>query len=101
MERKIQNENQNEKMLVVDKLAQLTLKVDRRIYKIVKYIRKKTNFPLGRMTDFAFMFLFTEHLDVITNGIAVLDVYLENHPELKKRFYEVLEKVEKDELFKK
>jgi len=94
------NKDKNEGMLVVDKLAQLTLKVDRRIYKIVKYIRKKTNFPLGRMTDFAFMFLFTEHLDIVTNGIAVLDVYLEKHPELKKRFYEVLEKVERDELFK-
>ena len=95
------NKNTNEKELVVDRIGQLTLKVDRRIYKIVKYIRKKTNYPLGRMGDLAFMFLFTEHLDVITNGIAVLDVYLENHPENKQKFLEVLEKVERDELFKR
>ncbi len=71
--------------------------IDPKLFKILLYIKREYKFPTARLLDFALLYLFTEHFDVIKNGQYLIDPVIENNPELKKKITELLELAEKND----
>jgi len=69
--------------------------IDPKLHKILFYIKRQYKFPTARLLDFALLYLFTEHFDVVKNGQYFIDPVIDSNPELKKKITELLELAEK------